>query len=162
MGWGGACQAGLGKGRFGGGARDSGGGAGSEAEKYYLSAKLPNHCLSLKRPFAYLIKDQLLRVSGKVIGQIPHQAVGDVSGLEEINLVISFYSINAPCPRRRRCSTDVDKEPVNAEHLSCHSGDLSPAGAHVPVAQLDSDVKGLYKHGLTRPDPCQRFAALSD
>jgi hypothetical protein len=33
---------------------------GSQAKKYYLSLKWPNHCAVLEHPFEYLIKDQLL------------------------------------------------------------------------------------------------------
>lgn len=46
-------------------------------------------CLTSKRPFEYLIKDQLLRVLGKVIGQICRRPWGKFVG-RKMNSIINF------------------------------------------------------------------------
>lgn len=71
------------------GARLRGGGWGSEwqggggeqgREMVFIIKVAESLCLSPKHPFEYLIKDQLLRVSGKVIGQIPTRPWGKFQG----------------------------------------------------------------------------------
>lgn len=76
---GGNVGAGLQKGRLGERVT-AGGGWERGREILFIIEVAESLCLSLKHPFEYLIKDQLLRVSGKVIGQIPTRPWGKFQG----------------------------------------------------------------------------------